>query len=73
MTTKSVLMRPQGLRPGARTPTCPPCYVTSSQHLTPFINELTIKLKGKSARHSTTPQSWVLTQCLKLTFKVASF
>jgi len=26
MTAKSVLMRPQGLRPGARTLTCPPCY-----------------------------------------------
>jgi len=28
MTTKSVLLRPQGLRPRARAPTCPPCYAT---------------------------------------------
>jgi len=26
MTAKSVLMRPQGLRPGPRAPICPPCY-----------------------------------------------
>jgi len=30
MTAKSVLMRPQGLRPRARAPTCPPsCYATA--------------------------------------------
>jgi len=29
MTAKSVLLRPQGLRPRARAPTCPPpCYAT---------------------------------------------
>jgi len=28
-TTKSVLMRPQGMRPGARIPTCSPCYATA--------------------------------------------
>jgi len=29
MTVKSVLMRPQGLCPRARAPTCPSCYVTA--------------------------------------------
>jgi len=28
MTAKSVMMRPQGLRPMARAPTCPLCYAT---------------------------------------------
>jgi len=28
MTAKSVLVRPQGLRPGERAATCPPCYAT---------------------------------------------
>jgi len=28
MTAKSVLLRPQGLRPRARAPICPPCYAT---------------------------------------------
>jgi len=28
MTAKSVLMRPRGLRPGARAPTCPPLFAT---------------------------------------------
>jgi len=35
MTAKSVLMRPQGLRPGARAPTCPPTprYATGCRTL----------------------------------------
>jgi len=28
MTAKSVLLRPHGLRPRARAPTCLPCYAT---------------------------------------------
>jgi len=28
MTAKSVLMRPQSLRPWAHAPSCPPCYST---------------------------------------------
>jgi len=28
MTAKSVLLRPEGLRPRARAPTFPPCYTT---------------------------------------------
>jgi len=28
MTAKSVLMHPQGLRPGECNSTCPPCYAT---------------------------------------------
>jgi len=34
MTAKSVLMRPQGLRPGARVPPCSPppfCYATAAR------------------------------------------
>jgi len=30
MTAKSVLLRPQGLCPKARAPTCPRCYATGS-------------------------------------------
>jgi len=34
MTAKNVLMRPQGLRPGACAPTCPstPCYATANSY-----------------------------------------
>jgi len=36
MTAKSVLVRPQGLRPGARAPTCPPYYATGFRLLFNF-------------------------------------
>jgi len=29
MTAKSLLLRPQGLRPRTRAPTCPLCYATA--------------------------------------------
>jgi len=35
MTVKSVLMRSQGLRPGACAPTCPPCYATATLQIHP--------------------------------------
>jgi len=31
MTANSVFLRPQGLRPRARAPTCPPCYANPPQ------------------------------------------
>jgi len=44
MTAKSVLVRPQGLRPRARAPNCPPCYVTALKCVM-VLKDKTLKLR----------------------------
>jgi len=54
MTAKSVLVRPQGLRPRARAPTCPPCYATElktkiDEGQLPRHQEVDVVLKHRKA------------------------